>query len=73
MADPINPVNNNAAGAGLQAATNDITTNIQDMMAFQSTMGKLNKMAGFTSGIAATHEAQGQAAIKRGDAVKQQV
>ena len=47
--------------------------NGQDTMALQKALGSLNKAIGFTTAIANTEEAMGQAAKNRGEAMKQQV
>lgn len=70
MPDPVNPA---AGNAGLQATLDDIVANGQDTMALTKTLGQLNKMIGFTTAIANTQEAMGQAAKNRGEAMKQQV
>ena len=59
--------------AGLQSTLNDILANGQDTMALQKTLGELNKNIGFTTAIANTQDAMGQAAKGRGEAMKQQV
>lgn len=71
----VTEVNNTNTGgnAGLQATLADITANGQDTMALQKTLGALNKQIGFTTAIANTQEAMGQAAKGRGEAMKQQV
>jgi hypothetical protein len=70
MPDPVNP---NPANVPLQATLDDIVANGQDTMALTKTLGQLNKMIGFTTAIANTQEAMGQAAKNRGEAMKQQV
>jgi ABC-type uncharacterized transport system fused permease/ATPase subunit len=59
--------------SSLAAASADLTQNTEDTIAFTKLQGKLNRALGFATAIAASEEAQGQAAKNRAEASKQLV